>query len=437
MALAGARSSFDEEYVHLGQYLYPRFPERRLEHRFILDNNAKAARQARWGFAFGTFGYSMLGLIAYFIEPAMFEQTKWLVYGFILPTHALAAITITYLSRFFYLQWVLVFANVFSNACVIGLLYLAPEDFYVKFGYGLVICILIYTFAMLRMRTFFAIIGSSLVITQYVAFLLFVRSLPLNDFIYGLAIISFVNTAGLVSVFFFEQNARTEFLQSRTIEEQSLLLSEEKKKSEALLLNVLPESVANRLLSGERTIADYFDNVSVLFADIEGFTSLSRRLNPHDLVQLLNRIFSHFDALAGILGLEKIKTIGDAYMVGAGLPSPVADHAQRCFEMALGMLRILDEENKEVAEPLKLRIGIATGPVVAGVIGQNKFIYDLWGDTVNTASRMESSGVAGEIHITETTKKALGDVAQFVDRGEIEIKGIGRMTTYLARPFQI
>ncbi|MBL8033239.1 MAG: adenylate/guanylate cyclase domain-containing protein, partial [Leptospiraceae bacterium] len=194
-----------------------------------------------------------------------------------------------------------------------------------------------------------------------------------------------------------------------------------------------PESVASRLLSGERTIADYFDNVSVLFADIEGFTSLSRKLNPHDLVQLLNRIFSHFDALAGVLGLEKIKTIGDAYMVGAGLPTAIDDHAQRCFEMAQGMLRILDDENQNIGEPLRLRIGIATGPVVAGVIGQNKFIYDLWGDTVNTASRMESSGVAGEIHITETTRVALGDAAQYVDRGEIEIKGLGSMRTYLAR----
>ncbi len=420
--------------MKLWQYIYPRFADRQLERRFIFDNNEKAARQARWGFAFGTLGYAALGIITYFTDPVMFERTRWLIYGFILPTHFFAAVGIVYLRDFFYLQWVMVFANVFSNACVIGILNLAPEDFYVKYGYGLVICILIYPFAMLRMRTFFAIVGSSLVIMQYTVYLVFFRPMPLNDVIYGLAIVSFVNTAGLVSVFFFEQYSRTEFLQSRTIEEQGLLLAEEKKKSEALLLNVLPESVANRLLSGERTIADYFDSVSVLFADIEGFTSLSRRLNPHDLVQMLNRIFSQFDALAAVLGLEKIKTIGDAYMVGAGLPAPVEDHAQRCFEMAQGMLRILEEENKHLPEQLKLRIGIASGPVVAGVIGQNKFIYDLWGDTVNTASRMESSGVAGEIHITQTTKEALGDAAEFVDRGEIEIKGIGKMITYLARP---
>lgn len=419
--------------MKLFSVVYPRFADRSLERRFILDNNEKAARQARWGFAFGTFGYTMLGVITYFIDPSMFENTKKLIFGFILPSHVFAAFAIAYLRHFFYLQWLLVFANLFSNSCALAILYLASENFYTKYGYGLVICIIIYTFAMLRLRFFFAILASILLIGEYIAFLVLLRPLALTDAISALAIIGFVNSAGLVSVFFFEKNSRTEFLQSRTIEEQSRLLAEEKKKSEALLLNILPENVASRLLSGERTIADYFDSVSVLFADIVGFTGMARRLNPHDLVRILNRIFSQFDDLAATLGLEKIKTIGDAYMVGAGLPQPVADHAQRCFAMAQGMLRILDSENKELAEPLKLRIGIATGPVVAGVIGQNKFIYDLWGDTVNIASRMESSGVAGEIHITESTKVALGGAAQYIDRGEIEIKGLGTMRTYLAR----
>jgi adenylate cyclase len=419
--------------VNLWSYIYPRFPERALEHRFILENNQKAAQQARWGFMFGTFGYAMLGGLSYFFLPDFFDKLKLFLYGFIVPTHMTAAISVGFLGRFFYLQWLLVLANVFSNTCAIVLMYLAPDEFYLKYGYGLIICIIIYTFAMLRLRTFFAIVASALVLIQYLAFLILVRPMPLNDIIYSLAIILFVNTAGLVSVFFFEQNSRHEFMQSRTIEEQSGQLAEEKRRSEALLRNILPETVAARLLSGERTIADYFESVSVLFADIEGFTSLSRRLKAQELVQLLNRIFSHFDSLAGVLGLEKIKTIGDAYMVGAGLPHAAADHAVRCFDMAQGMLRILEEENKTLGEPLRLRIGIASGPVVAGVIGQNKFIYDLWGDTVNTASRMESSGVPGEIHITAATMQALVGSAEFVDRGEIEIKGIGKMRTYLAR----
>lgn len=415
-------------------YIYPRFEDRATEHRFIHENNAKAARQARWGFLFGTFGYGMLAVIIYFLSPAFFDRAHLFLLGFILPTHFFAAIIIPYFVGFFYLQWVLVFANLSSNTAALILLYLAPEEFYLKYGYGLIICVTIYTFSMLRLRTFFAIVASALVTGEYVAFMAFLRSMPLNDVIYSLALLAFVGTVGLISVFFFEQNSRTEFMQSRTIEKQSALLADEKRKSETLLLNILPEKVANRLLAGERTIADSFDNVSVLFADIEGFTSLSRRLKPHDLVQLLNQIFSHFDSLAEVLGLEKIKTIGDAYMVGAGLPEPAEDHAEKCLAMAQGMIRILEEENPNLPEPLRLRIGIATGPVVAGVIGQNKFIYDLWGDTVNTASRMESSGVPGEIHITETTKNALGALAQFIDRGEIEIKGLGSMRTYLARP---
>jgi adenylate cyclase len=419
--------------VNPWHYVYPRFTEKRLEHRFILENNTKAAQQARWGFLFGTFGYAMLGGISWFFLPDFFHQAKWFLYCFIVPTHLTASISVGYFGKFFYLQWILVLSNVFSNACAIMLMYLSPDAFYLKYGYGLVICIIIYTFAMLRLRTFFAIIASGLVLAQYLAFLIFIRPMPAIDIAYALAIILFVNTAGLVSVFFFELNARTEFMQSRTIEEQTKQLGEEKRRSEALLLNILPETVANRLLSGERTIADYFESVSVLFADIEGFTSLSRRLKAQELVQLLNKIFSHFDSLAEVLGLEKIKTIGDAYMVGAGLPHVAEDHAQKCFDMAQGMLRILEEENQTLAEPLRLRIGIASGPVVAGVIGQNKFIYDLWGDTVNTASRMESSGVPGEIHITQTTMTALGTAAEFVDRGEIEIKGIGKMRTYLAR----
>lgn len=415
------------------RFIYPRFEERTREHRFILENNQKAAQQARWGFLFGTFGYAMLGGISWIFLPEFFDRLKLFLYGFIVPTHLTAAITVGFLGRFFYLQWLLVMANVFSNACAIMLMYLSPDAFYLKYGYGLIICIIIYTFAMLRLRTFFAIVASALVLAQYLAFLIFIRPMPMIDIVYSLAVILFVNTAGLVSVFFFELNARTEFMQSRTIEEQSRQLAEEKKKSEALLLNILPESVATRLLAGERTIADYFENVSVLFADIEGFTSLSRRLKPHDLVALLNNIFSQFDSLAAALGMEKIKTIGDAYMVGAGLPDATDDHAQKCLEMAWGMMRILEEENKTLPDPLRLRIGIASGPVVAGVIGQNKFIYDLWGDTVNTASRMESSGIAGEIHITHTTMAALGDAAVFIDRGEIEIKGIGKMRTYLAK----
>jgi class 3 adenylate cyclase/HAMP domain-containing protein len=208
-------------------------------------------------------------------------------------------------------------------------------------------------------------------------------------------------------------------------------LSEEKQTSERLLLNVLPAPIADRLKSGEELIVDRFEAVSVLFADIVGFTSLSSRIPPVQLVTMLNELFSTFDRLAEKHGLEKIKTIGDAYMVVAGIPQPVANHAHAIVHMALDMLIGVDDFAKKHASDLTIRIGIHTGPVVAGVIGQKKFIYDLWGDTVNTASRMESHGVPGRIHVTASTQALLKDTFELEPRDPIEIKGKGRMQTYL------
>ena len=208
-------------------------------------------------------------------------------------------------------------------------------------------------------------------------------------------------------------------------------LVEEKATSERLLLNVLPGPIADRLKGGENLIVDRFEAVSVLFADIVGFTSLSSRTTPEVLVTMLNDLFSLFDKLAEQHGLEKIKTIGDAYMVVAGIPQPIADHAAALADMALDMLRGIEDYATRTQSELTIRIGIHTGPVVAGVIGQKKFIYDLWGDTVNTASRMESHGLPGRIHVSAATHAVLRTAFDFEARGTIDIKGKGPMETYL------
>ncbi len=205
----------------------------------------------------------------------------------------------------------------------------------------------------------------------------------------------------------------------------------QQEQSERLLLNILPEEIANRLKRGDSTIADTFADVTVLFADIVGFTQLSARVSPTELVSLLNDIFSTFDNLAERHGLEKIKTIGDAYMVVGGLPIPRKDHAEAIAEMALDMQDAIINFSNTQNQHLSIRIGINTGPVVAGVIGIKKFIYDLWGDTVNTASRMESHGLPGSIHVTGATYEQLRQKYFFESRGAIEVKGKGRMTTYL------
>ena len=208
-------------------------------------------------------------------------------------------------------------------------------------------------------------------------------------------------------------------------------LAVEQQRSERLLLNVLPAPIAARLKAGEGVIADAFPEVTVLFADLVDFTRRSRRIGPAQVVATLNELFSAFDVLAQRHGLEKIKTIGDAYMVAGGLPEPRPDHAEAVAEMALAMQAEVAGHADPSGRPLQLRIGIDTGPVEAGVIGTSKFSYDLWGDTVNTASRMESLGVAGCIQVTARTYQRLRDGYRFEPRGPIPVRGMGEMVTYL------
>lgn len=215
--------------------------------------------------------------------------------------------------------------------------------------------------------------------------------------------------------------------------EQALMdqVKEEQAKAERLLLNILPEPIAERLKQGDNVIVEHFPAVTVLFADIVDFTTLAAGITPTTLIQMLNEIFSAFDRLAEKHGLEKIKTIGDAYMVASGLPLPRADHLEAMAEMALDMRREIARLNIHRAQPLEIRIGFNAGPVVAGVIGTKKFIYDLWGDTVNIASRMESHGVAGEIHVSAETQAQLANLYEFREQGVTFIKSKGQMTTYL------
>ena len=202
-------------------------------------------------------------------------------------------------------------------------------------------------------------------------------------------------------------------------------------QSERLLLNVLPKTIAERLKRGEGTIAEAYDDVTVLFADVVNFTSFAERTAPRRVVEVLDEIFSAFDALALRHGLEKIKTIGDAYLVVGGLPEPRPDHAEAIADLALEMQAALSRLSEALGIDLAIRIGINSGPVIAGVIGRHKFIYDLWGDTVNVASRMESHGVAGGIQVSEATYQRLRGAFRFEPRGLIEVKGKGRLRAYL------
>jgi class 3 adenylate cyclase len=222
------------------------------------------------------------------------------------------------------------------------------------------------------------------------------------------------------------------------IEQDRTSLARERERSERLLLSVLPAPIAERMKAGETTIAEHFPAVTVLFADVVGFTKLSANVNAQELVELLDGLFTALDALAAKHGLEKIKTIGDAYMVACGVPVPMPDHCERVARFAIEMQSALDAvrlqwilDGKELGVySVQMRVGIHTGAAVAGVIGTSKFSYDLWGDTVNTASRMESHGEAGRIHVSEDVFLKLSEKFTFEERGEIEVKGKGVMRTW-------
>jgi class 3 adenylate cyclase len=237
------------------------------------------------------------------------------------------------------------------------------------------------------------------------------------------------------SAYYFERSARTIFLQKHIIDR-------ELQRSESLLLNILPKSIAERLISSPGTIADGFDSVTILFADLVNFTTLAQNISPVKLVENLDKIFSGFDEIVEKYHLEKIKTIGDAYMVIGGAPMLNDNHTFSVLNAALAMQKMMKEEfgtefTQDIAQPLMLRIGIASGPVVAGIIGKKKFSYDLWGDSVNVASRMESHGIPGEIQVTQEIYESVKDSYEFECRGEIEIKGKGKMQVWLLKSRKI
>jgi class 3 adenylate cyclase len=219
------------------------------------------------------------------------------------------------------------------------------------------------------------------------------------------------------------------------VNEKTKELREEKEKSEQLLLNVLPDQIAERLKQGEQPIADHFDEASVIFIDIVDFTKLSAKSTPQKMVNMLNDVFTEFDKIAEKYGLEKIKTIGDCYMAAAGIPIHRPDHAEAIARMAIESMEKMNGYRTDEGHEIKFRVDLDCGPIVAGVIGKQKFIYDLWGDMVNTASRMETNGIIGRIQCTERFRNKLGIRSEelgikFEERGEIEVKGKGMMKTY-------
>ena len=295
-------------------------------------------------------------------------------------------------------------------------------------GYGIGAIMLLFTFGFVARTAFiFASLRSAVIVVGFVvaAVLYPGWGSPLVDaFIFGAAVIG-----TLLALRLLEQSRRRVFYQDIVITRQADALRLEKDRADALLLNVLPESISSRLLAGERTIADAYPAVTVLFADIVGFTALSARLPADEVVGILGRLFERFDELAAARGLEKIKTIGDAYMAAGGLPEPMDDHAARVVDLGLAMIDAARQESDGIAD-LRLRVGVHSGPVIGGVIGHRKFAFDIWGETVNIASRLEVHGVPGLVHVSAATRRNVADLFDVEPRGPMQLRGYGPMETY-------
>jgi class 3 adenylate cyclase len=249
-------------------------------------------------------------------------------------------------------------------------------------------------------------------------------SLLIDGFIFVAA-----GVGSLLALRLMERDRRRVWFQRRIIKDQTVAIEREKAESERLLLNVLPASVSFRLKQGEYPIADSFPSVSVVFADIVGFTPLSAQISASEVITLLSELFTFFDDLVVERSLEKIKTIGDAYMAVGGLPEPMEGHAERVIDLALAMLAATGPDGRW--PDLSLRIGVHSGPAAGGVIGTRKFAYDVWGDTVNVASRLEQAGLPGRIHVSEQTRSLASHRFEFEPRGAVQMRGLPAMPTYL------
>ncbi len=309
---------------------------------------------------------------------------------------------------------------------VVILVLAATADFVEGYAVGAILLLFAFAFVsrtrfvFAAARTIVIAIGFAVVVVNYDGS----GSLVIDTFIFV------AGSAGtLLALRRLERDRRQVWHQQIVIAEQSAVIEKEKEESERLLLNILPASVSARLRRGESPIADNFPSVSVVFADIVGFTPLAARRTAADVITMLSELFVAFDDLVAERGLEKIKTIGDSYMAAGGLPEPLDDHAHLVVDLALAMLgtaRRLDA-NPE----LTLRVGVHSGPAAGGVIGSRKFAYDVWGDTVNVASRLEQQGVPGRVHVSAATRELVDRRFTFESRGSIELRGHGFMETYL------
>jgi class 3 adenylate cyclase len=366
--------------------------------------------------------YSLFAFLDVWIVPESKNQITFIRFAIVIPSLLLVFI-LTYLSHFSkYWPWLMSLVGLEMGVGITAMVVDSQELGSTLYPTGILLVVMwVYVFSGLRFIQ--ATITCLLIMLSYSTVALTINVIPFPVYLNHSFFLMASIVIGAFAGYSLENYSRSDFINNRLIQSERL-------KSEKLLLNVLPESIADELKRSTDTIAESFESITILFADIVGFTKFSSSTSPKELVDLLNQIFSMFDEIVDRYGAEKIKTIGDAYMVAGGLPQRSDNHAEAIACLALDMRETLDQFNINAKQDFNIRIGIHTGPVVAGVIGIRKFSYDIWGDSVNTASRMESHGISGQIQVTNATYAILKDTFIFEKRGEIEVKGKGKMKTY-------
>ena len=405
-----------------------RFP-RELEKEFREWYDAQFIGAARAAFVLGLTFYISYGVLDVWAAPASYP-TFWLIrYAIVCPIIA-AAVVVSFLPAGVRLaQAALALVGSACGLGIVAMITIAQPDEPLGISYygGLVVVIL-FADAFSRLRFYYGLFTTGIIVASYEAATLIWKIESITgagwyEFINQNVFLTTCSFVALTSCYYLDYYSRRDFLQERALEFG-------RRKVEELLLNILPADVAARLKQHSGTIADQLDSVSILFADIQGFTPLSSRLKPVPLVDLLNELFTSFDGFLDAYRLEKIKTIGDCYMVASGVPAVRDDHAQMLVRFALRLLHHVESLDRNPEEQVNLRIGISSGRVVAGVIGRRKFSYDLWGDTVNIASRMESHGEAGRVQISRATYELIKDDFVCEPRGQIQVKGVGSCETW-------
>ena len=406
-----------------------RFPED-IERQFRTDYYRSTRSSSRIALVLGLLLYSLFGILDMYAVPVS-KDTVWFIrYVIVAPVTVLVLVT-SYIDLFrSYVQPFMCVAVAVSGLGIVAMIAITTEtEVGNRFYFSGLILISMWAYGLLRLRFWYAVLANVIIVAGYEYATIGIKQLLTSEtgtviFIMHNFFFLGANVIGIVMSYTLERYSRREFLQKFTIQQQ-------RDQSDKLLFNILPERVAEQLKQNDGVIAEEFDSASVLVADIVNFTPMSASFDPHMVVNMLNELFSHFDELVDKYDVEKIQVAGDGYMVAAGVPKPRPDHASVLARLALDMLEYVQGvEFLGGLHQIEVRIGLNSGPLIGGVIGRKKYFYAIWGDTVNTASRMESHGRSSRIQITRATYELLKDDFECEYIGEIHVKGKGQMEVW-------